>query len=347
MKNHIALLAILAFAVFQIGCSKDSSDEKQSGEVQSYTDLTDLVDENYIAMEQIEKAQNSDDPSMDIEDHVEVMSKKDKILIVGDSWASFPCVYNSMGKMIRDVDAEIVEDNRCLRTTKLGVAGFEWIGSKQDLKVIEFLKTTPRLKYLYLSMGGNDLMAVWNKDFTTEQETAVYKEINITVQKIMDRYLAVRPDLKIILTGYDYPNFKPNHKFALYRKIFERMKSPTPARLNPALAGLARSMMKLADGRNIFYIQHMGVAQYYDGVKEHGLDEEVTLPPNKISTWQNPGAMGGNINMPSGNKSMINWLFLIRDAFHLNTRMYRKVMRHTYDNLLSHVIEQDRLASSK
>ncbi len=346
MKSHIVIAALLISAVFQMGCSKDS-DEKKSNEIHSYTDLTDLVDENYIAMDQIEKAQNSDDPSMDIEDHVEIMSKKDKILIVGDSWASFPCVYNSMGKMIRDVDADIIEDNRCLRTTKLGVAGFEWIGSKQDLKVIEFLKTTPRLKYLYLSMGGNDLMAVWNKDFTTEQETAVYQEINITVQKIMDRYLTVRPDLKIILTGYDYPNFKPNHKFPLYRKIFERMRSPTPARLNPVLAGLARSMMKLADGRNIFYIQHMGVAQYYDGVKEHGLDEETTLSPNQISTWQNPGAMGGNINLPSSNKSMINWLFLVRDAFHLNTRMYRKVMRHTYDNLLSHVLEQDRLASSK
>lgn len=344
MKNHIALGAVLIFAALQFGCSSDS-DESKSNEVHTYTDLTDLVDENYIAMEQIEQAQNSDDPALDIEDHVELMSKKDKILIVGDSWASFPCVYNSMGKMIRDVDADIVEDNRCLRTTKLGVAGFEWIGSKQDLKVIEFLKTTPRLKYLYLSIGGNDLMAVWHKDFTTEQETEVYKEINITVQKIMDRYLAIRPDLKIILSGYDYPNFKPGHAFPLYRKIFERMRSPTPARLNPALAGLAHSMLSLADGRNIFYIQHMGVSHYYDGVPESGLKEEITLSPDKISPWGNPGVMGGNISLPSSNKSMINWLFLIRDAFHLNTRMYRKVMRHTYHNVLSHVIEQDRLAS--
>lgn len=346
MKSHIAICAILMLAVFQIGCSKDS-EEKKSGEVQTYTDLTDLVDENYIAMDQIEKAQNSDDPSMDIEDHVEVMSKKDKILIVGDSWASFPCVYNSMGKMIRDVDADIVEDNRCLRTTKLGVAGFEWIGSKQDLKVIEFLKTTPRLKYLYLSMGGNDLMAEWNKDFTAEQEQEIYQRINVTVQKIMDRYLAVRPDLKIILSGYDHPNFKPGHPFPLYRKIFERMRQPTPARLNPALAGLARSMMTLADGRNIFYIQHMGIAHYYDGVPEWGLKEEKTLSPDQISTWENPGAMGGDITLPSSKKSMINWLFIIRDAFHLNTRMYRKVMHHTYNNVLSRVIEQDRLASSK
>lgn len=346
MKHCIARIAILAFVVLHFGCA-DHSNNQTATDLSEYNDISELVDENYISVEQIEQMQESDDATMDIEDHFELMSKKDKILIVGDSWASFPCVYNSMGKMIRDVDADIIEDNRCLRTTKLGVAGFEWIGSKQDLRVVKFLKETPHLKYLYLSMGGNDMMAVWNKDFTPEQELEIYKSTAVTVKKIMDRYLAIRPDLKIILSGYDYPNFTPNHKIGLYRKIFKRMREPTPERLNPALAGLCQYLARLADGKNIFYIQHLGISQYYDGNPEKGLGPFKTLPPDQISPMHDPTILGGNIRLPSSKQSMINWLFVIRDAFHLNTRLYRKVMHHTYGNVLSHVIQQKDHSSSK
>lgn len=347
MKNHIARIAILAFVFVHFGCADESNSQASVDDTPTYSDLSELTDENYISVEQIEQIQNSDDETMDIEDQIELMSKKDKILIVGDSWASFPCVYNSMGKMIRDVDANIVEDNRCLRTTKLGVAGFEWIGSKQDLRAVKFLKETPRLKYIYLSMGGNDMMAVWNKDFTAAQELEVYRTTAETVKKIMDRYLAVRPDIKIILTGYDYPNFTPNHKIGLYREIFERMRSPSPDRLNPALAGLCKYLSRLANGKNIFYVQHLGISHYYDGNPEKGLARFKTLPPEQISPMSDPTIIGGDIKLPSSKKSMINWLFLIRDAFHLNTRMYRKVMHHTYYNLLSHVIAADDKTLSK
>lgn len=331
MNNHFVKIALLAFFASQPVFATDET-----------YNFSELVDENYVSTEQIEQVQESDDVSYDIEDHTELFSKKDKILIVGDSWATFPCVYNSMGKMIRDVDADIKEDNRCLRTTKLGITGAEWIGSKWDLKTIKFLKETPRLKYLYLSLGGNDLMAVWTKHFTAEQELAVYKKTAATVQKIMERYLAVRPDLKIILSGYDYPHFTPNHKIGLYKKIFERMGSPSPDRINPTLAGLCRYMSGLGNGKNIFYVQHMGLSQFYDGVPENGLEAGRTLSPAQISTWTNPSIVGGDMRYPSSKNSMIHWLFLVRDAFHLNTRMYRKVLHHTYFNTLSHVIKQDR-----
>lgn len=342
MKNRIARILILASVLWSFGCADQSNSQPQPNEdTPLYADLSELTDENYISVEQIEHMQESDDETMDVEDQYELMSRKDKILIVGDSWAAFPCAYNSMSKMIRDVNANIKEDNRCMRTTKLGVAGFEWIGSKQDLRTIKFLKETPRLKYLYLSMGGNDMMAVWHKSFTAEQELEVYKSTAVTVKKIMDRYLSIRPDIKIILAGYDYPNFTKNHTISLYREIFKRMGEPEPERINYALAGLCQHLSHLANGKNIFYIQHLGLSHYYHGNEDKGLSPLKTLSPDKISPMHDPTIIGGNIKLPSSKKSMINWLFIIRDAFHLNTRMYRKVMHHTYNNLLSHIIEPD------
>jgi hypothetical protein len=340
MQNHIVRIALLLLVFVQVGCSVQSEEQKAQklNTVENFSDLALLEDENSVVMSKIREIEESSDPQLDQEDKVEIMSAQDKILIVGDSWGSFSCLYNSMGKMIRDVDAQLTEDNRCLRTTKLGVEASQWIGSKQDVRVIKFLKNTPRIKYMYLSLGGNDLMGNWNKDFTPEQELKLFKDTLTTVQKIMNNYLKVRPDLKIILSGYDFPHFKAKHKIGLYKNIYERMGSPTHLRINRALVVFTQYMTAAANKKNIFYVHHLGLAQYYDGVPEYNYPARRTLAPDQISPLSNSAVVGGDVNFPSSESSMINWLFLVHDAFHLNTRMYRNVMHHTYDNVLSHIM---------
>lgn len=341
MKYPISHTIFLMALLFQLGCSSSSEEQtlQQVSQVEAYSDLSDLTDENSVAMKKIKEIEDSNDPQLDQESSIEIKSAKDKIIIAGDSWGSFSCLYNSMGKMIRDVGAKIIEDNRCLRTTKLGMRASDWVGSPADQRTTKFLKNTPRIKYLYLSLGGNDLMGSWNKDFTPQQEFKLFDETYNTIQKIMDNYLAIRPDLKIILSGYDFPHFKPNHKIPLYKNIYEKMGSPSPLRINRALASYSRFMAPIANGKNIFYIHHLGLSQYYDGVPENNFPSKRTLSPDQISTWDDPSVIGGDINFPSSESSMINWLFLVHDAFHLNTKMYRNVMHHTYNNVLSHIIQ--------
>jgi hypothetical protein len=324
----------------QFGCTVQSEQQKTQkiSHVKTYADLAGLEDEDFASMQKIREMEESDDPKLDREDQVEIMSAKDKILIVGDSWGTFPCLYNSIGKMIRDVKASFIEDNRCLRTTKLGIEAREWIGSKPDKRVIKFLKNTPRIKYLYLSLGGNDLMGRWNKNFTQEEELKLFSDTFKVIRKIMNNYLVIRPDIKIILSGYDFPHFKQNHKIPLYRTIYERMGSPSNLRINSSLVEFSQFMVPIANNKNIFYIHHLGLAQYYDGISEYNYPARQTLSPHQISPRHDPGVVGGDIRFPSSEKSMINWLFLVRDAFHLNTRMYRNVMHHTYENILSHII---------
>ncbi len=119
-------LSVLLLCFFQLGCSVQSEEQKiqKLKSIERFSDLAGLEDEDSVVMAKIREIEDSTDPKLDQEDKVEIMSAKDKIIIVGDSWGSFPCLYNSIGKMIRDVDAKITEDNRCLRTTKLGVEAF-------------------------------------------------------------------------------------------------------------------------------------------------------------------------------------------------------------------------------
>jgi len=293
------------------------------------------------AIEQIDKLHDSDNPAFDLESQSEIATQKSKILIAGDSWAFFSCIYNSMGKTIRDKKAPLVEDNRCWRTSRTGLTAAEWTASKPHKRTLKFLKNTPRLKYLYLSLGGNDLMRNWNQDFTPEQELQLFESTTKTLKNIMASYLAVRPDLTIILAGYDYPNFTIKFTLPLYRNIHKRMHEPPPERLNQLLVAFTQHMAKLVNGKNIFFIHSIGLAHYYDGVREKGFAAKLTAPPEDISPMDDPSCVGGNVCMQTSKKSMINWLFILRDAFHLNTRMYRKVMHHAYDNLLVHLLRRE------
>lgn len=293
------------------------------------------------AFEQIDQLHNSDDSALDVESQSEIDSQKSKILIAGDSWAFFTCIYNSMGKMIRDKKAPLIEDNRCWRTSKTGLTAAEWSASRSHKRTLRYLQNTPRIKYLYLSLGGNDLMRNWNQDFTPEQEVQLFETTIQTLKNIMNSYLAVRPDLTIILAGYDYPNFTIKFTLPLYRKIHKRMLEPTPERMNNVLVNFTEYSAKLGNGKNIFFIHSLGLAQYYYGVPEKGLAAKQTASPAEISPMNDPSCFGGNLCLQTSKKSMVNWLFILRDAFHLNTRMYRKVMHHAYDNLIVHLLRRE------
>lgn len=296
-----------------------------------------------IAIDKVTQFQEAENPIYDTEAPVEVKAKKPKILIAGDSWAFFTCVYNSMGKMIRTRQAPLSEDNRCWRTSKVGMQASDWEASRAHKRVIRYLQTTPRIKYLYLSLGGNDMMKNWNQEWTHEQELALFEKTTQTLQRIMNTYLAVRPDIKIVLAGYDFPNFTFKFRFPLYSSIHKRMGYPDPERMNRALIEFTQYVSRVGNNKNIFYIHSIGLAHYYDGVKEKGFLPHQTATPDQISPMDNPGAVGGNPTMQTSRKSMIHWLYIIRDAFHLNNRMYRNVMLHAYDNLISHLIERDQL----
>lgn len=297
------------------------------------------------AIEQIEQLHDSDDATLDIESKSEIATQKSKILIAGDSWAFFTCVYNSMGKMIRDKKAPLVEDNRCWRTSRTGLTAAEWTASRSHQRTLRFIQNTPRIKYLYLSLGGNDLMRNWNQDFTPGQELQLLETTTKTLKNIMDSYLAVRPDLTIILAGYDYPNFTFKFTLPLYRKIHKRMHEPQPERMNKLLVDFTQHVTKLVNGKNIFFIHSIGLSHYYNGVPEKGFAAKLTAPPEEISPMDDPGCVGGNVCLQTSKKSMINWLFILRDAFHLNTRMYRKVMHHAYDNLIVHLLRREEIQS--
>lgn len=266
--------------------------------------------------------------------------KKAKIIIAGDSWAMFPCLFGSMRKMLREENFPIVSDKRCFLTSQMGIQADEWLGSDFDRRLTRYLTNDSRIKYVYLSLGGNDLMGYWNTELSAEEELKVYQKTYDTIEKIVKKYTKLRPDVKIILSGYDYGRLTDHNLLSLYTTIYNRMKKPTPAQVNAQLIKFSQFMNPLADRKNIYFIHHLGLSHYYDGVKGENLACETTMNPNEISSWENPLSVGGRQDLPACTSSMINWLNLSEDAIHLSSKNYYWVMKHTYNNLLKHIINQ-------
>lgn len=263
---------------------------------------------------------------------------KDRIIIAGDSWAVFPCGFKSMEKVLASAHADLRNDKRCNTTSKIGMDARDWLGSSEDKNLTKILETDSRIKYIYLSLGGNDLMAEWNIEMTTDQEQALLKKVFETLQKITDKYVTINPNIKIILSGYDYPNFQENHKIPLYRKIYNNMGKPSVLRINTALAGFSQYMVQIVDYKNRFYVHHLGLAHYYDGTGPTVLGLPTTKSPAEISPFNQPELIGGDLYSKTREESLMVWLKVFHDAFHLNEQNYFNVIQHTYDNVLIHIL---------
>ncbi len=90
------------------------------------------------------------------------------------------------------------------------IANYPWIAN-----LVAALQANPTIDRVLLSIGGNDMLAGrsgggWYKDMDLDvagSEAALFDRIHDHTVQIQNSALAVRPDLRMILSSYDYPNF--------------------------------------------------------------------------------------------------------------------------------------------
>ncbi len=89
-------------------------------------------------------------------------------------------------------------------------ASYPWIAN-----VVSTLQANPTIDWVILSIGGNDALAGrsgggWYKDMDLDvpgSEQAFFDQLEVDTFVIIDAVLAVRPDIRVMISSYDYPNF--------------------------------------------------------------------------------------------------------------------------------------------
>jgi hypothetical protein len=187
-------------------------------------------------------------------------------------------------------------------------ANYPWIAN-----TVAALNADPTIDTVVLSIGGNDFLAGkpdggWYKDMDLDvpgSEAAFIAQLEANTLQIADAAKAVRPDVSVMISSYDYPNFNVGAFWCLFYACQARedlSRDPqndliTDAELNGMMVTLETARIGWANADSRLEFDHaVGLMHHFygDGVTGPGLlPKPGTVPPNYLPF------PGGNPALPS------------------------------------------------
>lgn len=209
------------------------------------------------------------------------------VLLVGDSWAeqqwddqSHALVFDTLGfGQVPVFGAATVES---------GSTAAAWATPAKLQQISDALGAEPDIDIVQLTVGGNDFLDGWRADMDPVAEAALRAQIRADLDTITSHILDVRPDIEILLSFYDYPNFVDTLGgpigLLFCTPLWNDMAQPGPLELNSAAARVERSNAELARAHpRIFLVSHFGQMQSAFGFPDDGIPPGQIQPPGDPS----------------------------------------------------------------
>lgn len=248
-----------------------------------------------------------------------------KVLLIGDSWAFFMGVdqtFNTILERWGHSDA-LYYTNGTL--SENGAETIDFMQADKQNEIAAQLDAQPEIEVVHLSLGGNDVLGEWNINFTQAETDSLMDLVFNRLVSIVDFIKDARPGIRIVWSGYAYPNFgqvledagalQTIHPFY---DTWEGMGFPTFLQLNSLLNEVSSIVESYAAlDPQIDFVNATGLMQY-----TFGQATELSVPPGgSYPPFQAPLPLG-YADYPSPKSSMRNYgVFL--DCFHLSGLGYR------------------------
>lgn len=245
-----------------------------------------------------------------------------KVLLVGDSWAAQQWSDQSHAQVFAEHDASqhgVVGAS----TTISGSTAAEWVAPARLALIGQALADHPSIDTVQITLGGNDFLDAWSVALDAEQAQALRTQIRADLTTVTDYVLAVRPDIEVLVSLYDYPNFRDTlgSLVGLFvcRPLHESLGQPTPRQINQAMAEFEGELAELALHPRVHHVGHAGQMQFTYGFPSEGIAPGALLPP-------------GDEDLPSPLASMRSHGVTGRDCFHLTPDGYDVLVQNLYEN---------------
>lgn len=245
-----------------------------------------------------------------------------RILVVGDSWAFLMGYQQSLGNVMARHGYEEYTDYLSIRhlTAVPGLTAKALARNRLGVlhNIGRALRAEPTIDIVHLSIGGNDGIALWSPMLSRAEEQEIVDEIVGNVRRIVEYILAVRPNIRVAICGYDYMDYHTRH---------------VPPRVyNAAAVRLARhiiEMVKTID--RCEYVNNFGLMQYEFGYPGPFDDENIPVVylPHEVPFPGNAGSdytplAGGDIAYPSPAYTL-SYGPLATTSIHLNRAGYERI----------------------
>lgn len=213
---------------------------------------------------------------------------KTRVMLVGDSWAHFCWIYQSMGEALRQNGfADIKEDGNF--TALVGMQAEVWASEGWIDLVKGRVKQMQDVDVFVIFIGGNDVMWKWRLEKPIEDLLPYMNSMLGYTDVIIDEILKIRPEAQIVIASYDYPNFAETMQMGEsnpYYSQWEKFSFSPPSVLNPGLIyfeDYRANYPRYKNTPNIHHINNIGSAQYYGGYPTPSLFEPFgTFAPKTV-----------------------------------------------------------------
>lgn len=209
------------------------------------------------------------------------------VVVAGDSWAAF-----GYSQLASTFPAGVsVADAGVPGMTAQGAADTNYVNNAVALNL--------GATHIYLSLGGNDVIGA----YAGGNGGAAASIVDTQLRRVLDQLFAQFPNVKVVLPGYDFPNFEKDTSCQLQGlAIFG---NPLAAAINPIFIATIRDVQAnvAASYPNVTAVDEFGTLQKAGGV---------AFPPNLFVPSPSQ-YMGGN-----------------GDCIHANSRGYDLFMGEIY-----------------
>lgn len=229
-----------------------------------------------------------------------------RILLVGDSWATAMQALRSFEMVFAESGTFENIGQRGTQTTYIGVMADEFDTTEWETAVQQDLANHPTLDIVVLSLGGNDFVhSHWTPSMPSETINAFIDAVNAHIANVIDVILAVRPNIRIAVCGYDFVSYEIN--------------GATPLQTNTIWAESERRKFAMTQTKDrTYYVHNLGLMQYYYGIPD---DAD---PPIAPYTLPMPGGYAENyLPFPGGDPNYYTPDVALLDAeMHLSITGY-------------------------
>jgi hypothetical protein len=247
-----------------------------------------------------------------------------KVLLVGDSWANFIGVDQSINTNLEKWGHS---NYKFFTNAILAENGTQTIDFLQPAKLNEIaaqLNAYPDLEIVHLSLGGNDVLNEWNKNWAQAKTDSLLDSVYARLVTLIDFIKITKPGIKILWSGYAYPNFgeiisemAPFQSSHPYYSMWTAMGSPEFNELNGLLNYFSDTIMALATiDPQVDFVDATGLMQY-----TFGQPSNLSVPPGGNYPMLTAPLPEGFPTYPSPKNSMRTYI-IFRDCFHLSPQGY-------------------------
>lgn len=252
-------------------------------------------------------------------------TEKTKILLAGDSWAVFMNADGTFNNALTKWGHSDKSYYTNLTISENGSQTDDFQGSVKQDEIAAQLLANPDIEVVHLSIGGNDVLGDWNINFTQAQTDSLEDAVTVRLTSIIDFIKSVRPGIRIVWSGYVYPNFgevlgvlsptaQTSHPFY---DTWDGMGQPTFIQLNSILNSFSATVSEYADSDpQVDFVNCTGVLQ-------HAFGQPTPLavaPGGSFAQFEAPMPMGYP-EYPSPSGTMRDYFFF-KDCFHLSAPGY-------------------------